>query len=198
MREPAITYPFWLGGRDTSSCGPPAFQLTCNSSASGAFLSGSYIRVLDIDYDSRSLVAVHTLLAADADCTIFFIASCAFAITDRFRISPTNRELYVPCSGNSSRNFAYLGGIYGMSRPPANDGRCELAVFLVLGSEAQGATAASYRRLIKDGFRLEWWEPVGDCNACRASGGQPVPVRCQHGGSRVPLLGRQPASVDLR
>jgi hypothetical protein len=185
-----ITYPFWLGGldRDTSSCGPPAFQLTCSSSASGAFLSSSYYNVLHIYYGRRSLVAVHALLAADTGCRILFNMSSAFAITDRFRISASNRELYVlsrcdgtppppgavpvtNCSGNGTRNFAYLGGSYGTARPPANDGRCELTELLVLGSEAEGATSASYRRLIRGGFRLEW-EPVGDCNACTASGGR--------------------------
>ncbi|TVU22027.1 hypothetical protein EJB05_31703, partial [Eragrostis curvula] len=44
-----IAYPFWLAGKDNSSCGPPSFQLTCNSSAAGAFLSGSYIKILIID-----------------------------------------------------------------------------------------------------------------------------------------------------
>ncbi|TVU22033.1 hypothetical protein EJB05_31709, partial [Eragrostis curvula] len=183
-----ITYPFWLAGRDASSCGPPSFQLTCNTSTAGAFMSGSYIKVLDIDYGSRSLVAVHALLAADAACSILFNVSSAFAITDRFRISDSNRNLYVMsqcdgtlppagavpvtnCSGNSSRNFVLLGGSYGSDMPPANDGGCELTVFLVLGSEAAGATAASYRRLIKAGFQLEW-DPVGDCSACSASGGR--------------------------
>ncbi|CAO2204771.1 unnamed protein product [Urochloa humidicola] len=188
-----ITYPFSLAGRDTTSCGPPAFQLKCNDSAStgGAFLGRtSYMRILGIDYGSRSLVAVHVLVAADAACTVIFNVSSAFAITERFAISPSNRELYVMskcggtpplsppgavpvtnCSGNSSRTFAYLGGGYGTGSPPANDGRCELAVFPVLGSEAEGATASDYRRLIRSGFRLEW-EPVGDCNACKASGGR--------------------------
>ncbi|CAL4977683.1 unnamed protein product [Urochloa decumbens] len=185
-----ITYPFSLAGRDTS-CGPPAFQLKCNNSASdGAFLGRtSYMRVLGIDYGSRSLVAVHVLVAADAACTVIFNVSSAFAITDRFTISPSNRELYVMskcggtlppagavavtncANGNSSRTFAYLGGGYGTGTPPANDGRCELAVFPVLGSEAEGSTASDYRRLIRSGFKLEW-EPVGDCNACRASGGR--------------------------
>ncbi|KAM0868173.1 hypothetical protein ACQ4PT_041485 [Festuca glaucescens] len=66
-----LAYPFWLAGQgqDVSSCGPPAFRLTCNGSASaGAFLSSSYMRVLGIDYGNRSLVAVHALLAADAAC----------------------------------------------------------------------------------------------------------------------------------
>lgn len=185
-----ITYPFYLAGQDTSSCGPPAFQLTCNNSDSGpgAFLRSSYIRVLDIDYGNRSLVGVHVLLAEDAACSIMFNVSSAFAITDRFTISPSNRELYVMsncggtlppagavpvtnCSGNSSRNFVYLGGGYGTGSPPANDGHCELAVFPGLESEAEGATAASYRRLIRSRF-LVVWEPVGDCNACTASGGR--------------------------
>ncbi|KAF8705069.1 hypothetical protein HU200_031331 [Digitaria exilis] len=107
-----------------------------------------------------------------------FNVSSAFAITDRFTISASNRELYVMskcggtlppagavpvtnCSGNSSHAFAYLGGGYGTGSPPANGGHCELAVFPVLG----------YRRLIRSGFLLEW-EPVGDCNACTASGGR--------------------------
>jgi len=189
----SITYPFSLGRRgDASSCGSPAFQLTCDSAESGAFLGvSSYMRVLDIDYGNRSLVAVHVLVAADAACTVIFNVSSAFAISDRFRISANNRELYVmsKCRGtpsppppgavpvtncssnNSSGTFVYLGGGYGTGQPPANDRGCELAMFPVLGSEAEGATADSYRRLIRAGFRLEW-EPVGDCDACRASGGQ--------------------------
>ncbi|GJN05876.1 hypothetical protein PR202_ga23546 [Eleusine coracana subsp. coracana] len=138
----------------------------------------------------------HRLRAGDAACTILFNVSSAFDITDRFKISPSNRELYVlskcingmmpppgavtvtSCSGNSSSNFVYLGGSYGMGQPPANDGRCELSELLVLGSEAEGATSASYRRLIRGGFRLEW-EPVGDCNTCRARGGQ----QCRYDGN---------------
>ncbi|CAL4951321.1 unnamed protein product [Urochloa decumbens] len=186
-----ITYPFSLADRDTPSCGPPGFQLTCNNSASGgAFLARSYISVLSIDYGSRSLVALHNLVATDLGCAAVFNMSTALAISDRFTISASNRELYfmakcaappplagvapvTNCSGNgnSSRTFVYLGGGYGTGQPPANDGRCQLAVVPVLGSEAEGATAASYVRLIRAGFRLEW-EPVGDCNACRASGGR--------------------------
>lgn len=209
-----ITYPFWLGGRDQSSCGPPAFQLTCNNSVSGAFLSSSYIKVLDFDYGSRSLVAVHALLAADAACTVIFNVSSAFAITDRFRISRSNRELYVlsrckerhpppgsvpviNCSRNSSGMFAYLGGSYGTGQPPANDGDCEMAVFPVLGSEPADMTAANYRRLIKGGFLLEW-EPVGDCNACRTSGGRcrydastaTFACLCSDGGLRASACGK--------
>uniref|UniRef100_A0ACD5VKQ1 Uncharacterized protein n=1 Tax=Avena sativa TaxID=4498 RepID=A0ACD5VKQ1_AVESA len=186
-----LAYPFWLAtSQDGSSCGPPAFRLTCNDSvSSGVFLSNSYIKVLSIDYDSRSLVAVHALLAADTACTVTFNVSSAFAITDRFSISQTNRELYVlsrckerrpppsavpvtNCSANSSGMYVYLGGNYGTGQPPENEGSCELAVFPVLGSEpAADMTAANYRRLIQGGFLLEW-EPVGDCNACSASGGQ--------------------------
>ena len=124
-----LTYPFWLAGQgqDVSSCGPPAFRLTCNDSASsGAFLSNSYIKVLSIDYGNRSLVAVHALLAADEACSIMFNVSSAFAITDSFSISQSNRELYalssckerlpppgaVPvtnCSDNSTGMYVYLG-----------------------------------------------------------------------------------------
>nr|TKW13316.1 hypothetical protein SEVIR_5G092200v2 [Setaria viridis] len=163
-----ITYPFSLAGRDTT----PSWLLR-----PAGIPAHSYMRVLGINYGSRSLVAVHVLVADAAACTVIFNVSSAFEITDRFTISPSNRELYVmsKCGGTlpppgtvpvtnfnattTTPKFAYLGGGYGTGAPPANDGRCELAVFPVLG----------YRRLIRAGFRLEW-KPVGDCNACRASG----------------------------
>ncbi|EEC69892.1 hypothetical protein OsI_00294 [Oryza sativa Indica Group] len=190
-----ITYPFWLGSQDQSSCGPPSFRLTCNDRASGPFLRNSYIKVLGFDYGRRSLVAVHALLAADAACTVMFNVSSAFAITDRFSISQSNRELYVlsrcrerlpppdavpvtNCRANSSGMYAYLGGSYGTGQTPVNNGGCELSVFLVLGSSNDAdMTAANYRQLIAGGFLLEW-EPVGDCNACTASGG-----RCRYDAS---------------
>ncbi|XP_044355067.1 LEAF RUST 10 DISEASE-RESISTANCEUS RECEPTOR-LIKE PROTEIN KINASE-like 2.1 [Triticum aestivum] len=183
-----LAYPFWLAGQDRFSCGPPAFQLTCNDSAAGAFVGTSYMKVLDIDYGNRSLVVVHVLVAADVACNILFNVSSAFAITDRFSISRRNRELYVlysckerrpppgaapvtNCSPNTRGMYVYLGGNYGMGQPPANEGSCETAIFPVLGAEPAGMTAANYRQLIKGGFLLEW-EPVGDCNACKASGGR--------------------------
>ncbi|XP_052136953.1 LEAF RUST 10 DISEASE-RESISTANCE LOCUS RECEPTOR-LIKE PROTEIN KINASE-like 2.5 [Oryza glaberrima] len=190
-----ITYPFWLGSQDQSSCGPPSFRLTCNDRASGPFLRNSYIKVLGFDYGRRSLVAVHALLAADAACTVMFNVSSAFAIADRFSISQSNRELYVlsrcrerlpppdavpvtNCRANSSGMYAYLGGSYGTGQTPVNNGGCELSVFVVLGSSnAADMTAANYRRLIAGGFLLEW-EPVGDCNACTTSGG-----RCRYDAS---------------
>uniref|UniRef100_A0A0D9Y2X9 non-specific serine/threonine protein kinase n=1 Tax=Oryza glumipatula TaxID=40148 RepID=A0A0D9Y2X9_9ORYZ len=190
-----ITYPFWLGSQDQSSCGPPSFRLTCNDRASGPFLRNSYIKVLGFDYGRRSLVAVHALLAADAACTVMFNVSSAFAIADRFSISQSNRELYVlsrcrerlpppdavpvtNCRANSSGMYAYLGGSYGTGQTPVNNGGCELSVFLVLGSSnAADMTAANYRRLKAGGFLLEW-EPVGDCNACTTSGG-----RCRYDAS---------------
>ncbi|TVU22031.1 hypothetical protein EJB05_31707, partial [Eragrostis curvula] len=175
--------------RDTDDLEMPPKPFLCSPLQSTNVSSCTSVVVLDIDYGSRSLVAVHALLAAGEACGLLFNMSSALAIMDRFRISPSNRELYVMfncdgtlpspapgavpvtnCSGNTS-NFVYLGGSYGTGQPPANDGRCELAELLVLGSEAAGATAASYRRLIKAGFRLEWG-PVGDCQSCRSSGGR--------------------------
>ncbi|XP_048548254.1 uncharacterized protein LOC125527782, partial [Triticum urartu] len=130
----------------------------------------------------------HVLVAADVACNILFNVSSAFAITDRFSISRRNRELYVlysckerrpppgaapvtNCSPNTRGMYVYLGGNYGMGQPPANEGSSETAIFPVLGAAPAGMTAANYRQLIKGGFLLEW-EPVGDCNACKASGGR--------------------------
>ncbi|VAH71794.1 unnamed protein product [Triticum turgidum subsp. durum] len=117
-----------------------------------------------------------------------FNVSSAFAITDRFSISRRNRELYVlssckerrpppgavpvtNCRDNSSGMYVYLGGIYGTGQPPVNEGSCDTSIFPVLGAEPAGMTAANYRQLIKGGFLLEW-DPVGDCNVCKASGGR--------------------------
>ena len=117
-----------------------------------------------------------------------FNVSSAFAITDRFSISRRNRELYVlssckerrpppgavpvtNCTDNSSGMYVYLGGIYGTGQPPVNEGSCDTSIFPVLGAEPAGMTAGNYRQLIKGGVLLEW-EPVGDCNVCKASGGR--------------------------
>lgn len=217
-----LAYPFWLaGGQEDQqpSCGPPAFQLTCHNNGS-AFLRTSYMKVLNVDYGSRSLVAVHALLAADAACTVMFNVSSAFAITDRYRISRSNRELYVlsrcrerrpppgavpvaNCSATSSGMYAYLGGRYGTAQPPANEGSCEISMFPVIASEA--TTAENYRRLIKGGFLLEW-EPVGDCKACTASGGRcrydsstaAFVCLCSDGGLRASTCGNLlPACLDM-
>jgi hypothetical protein len=153
------------------------------------------MKVLSIDYGNRSFVAIHALLATDAACSVMFNLSSAFAITDMFSISRSNRELYVlssckerrpppdavaitDCSTNSSGMYVYLGGSYGTGQTPANGGGCEISMLPVLGlGLAADMTANNYRLLIKGGFLLEW-EPVGDCDACRASGG-----RCRYDAS---------------
>ncbi|WVZ72157.1 hypothetical protein U9M48_020664 [Paspalum notatum var. saurae] len=62
----SIRYPFWLRGHQPSYCGYPSFGIACDpTGASAPSLNDSYLRVLDIHYGNRSVVAFHTNLADD-------------------------------------------------------------------------------------------------------------------------------------
>ncbi|XP_037416432.1 LEAF RUST 10 DISEASE-RESISTANCE LOCUS RECEPTOR-LIKE PROTEIN KINASE-like 2.1 [Triticum dicoccoides] len=93
------------------------------------------------------------------------------AVCCKERRPPPGAVPVTNCWDNSSGMYVYLGGIYGTGQPPVNEGSCDTSIFPVLGAEPAGMTAANYRQLIKGGFLLEW-EPVGDCNVCKASGGR--------------------------
>jgi hypothetical protein len=189
-----LRYPFWLGsGNQTlSPCGHPAFEVWCNDDGgSVASLKGSSIHVLGVDYANNSFVCSHTRIASGDNgvCSTDFNMSVSIALSP-FTISPRNRALCFlsKCDGpapsgpgfvNATSNcsapiYAYLGGTYYWDRPPAiATGRCEYSYIPVLGREAAAMTAANYRRLLKDGFLMEWEAAgVGDCAACNASGGQ--------------------------
>ena len=188
-----LRYPFWLGsGNQTSSpCGHQAFEVWCGDGGREASLRGSSIHVLAIDYANTSFVASHSRVAAGDDgvCRTDFNMSVSIALSP-FTISTQNRALCFlsKCDGpapsgpgfvNATSNcsapiYAYLGGTYYWDRPPAiATGRCEYSYIPVLGREAAAMTAANYRRLLKDGFLMEWEAAgVGDCAACNASGGQ--------------------------
>ena len=89
------------------------------------------------------------------------------------RHGPEYANATANCS--STPSYAYLGGDYYWDRPPAPIAtwRCQNAYMPVLGSEAAVMTAATYSRLLKDGFVLDWEVAgVGDCRTCNASGGQ--------------------------
>ncbi|XP_062193870.1 LEAF RUST 10 DISEASE-RESISTANCE LOCUS RECEPTOR-LIKE PROTEIN KINASE-like 2.5 isoform X3 [Phragmites australis] len=82
---------------------------------------------------------------------------------------------YVNVTSNCSTPiFAYLGGSYYWdSPPPIATGRCSYTYMPVLRAEAAVMTAASYTRLLKDGFVLEWeTDTIGNCAACIATGGE--------------------------
>lgn len=197
-----IRYPFWLGAPGQSppdpACGHPSFELWCNGNGASASASmrGSAINVLRIDYNASSFVASHARIAAGDDgvCRADFNMSSSLALSP-FKTSPTNRALcflrdcvngteptgigsrYVNATSSCSGGpiYAYLGGSYDRDTPPAiHTGSCRYTYLPVLGTEAEGVTAADYGRLLKSGFMLEWaGTGVGaDCPGCVASGGQ--------------------------
>ncbi|CAO2204773.1 unnamed protein product [Urochloa humidicola] len=183
----SIRYPFWLRGRQPSSCGYPSFGIDCDDPAGRAppLLNDSYLRVLDIHYGNSSLVAFHTNLAAK------FNMSAAIALS-LLTISRANWELYLcgncarrlpaewlpmNCSTGSGAGapwFVYLSHHdepgRGADQEIAAAGCQYSAVPVMPGSELRAP--GDYGRLVRRGFLLEWKVP-GDCAACEAeaSGG---------------------------
>jgi len=162
-------------------------------------------------------VASHSRVAAGDDgvCRTDFNMSVSIALSP-FTISTRNRALCFlsKCNGpapsrprfvNATSNcsapiYAYLGGTYYWDRPPAiATGRCEYSYIPVLGREAAAMTAANYRRLLKDGFLVEWEAAgVGDCRMQRER--RAVPVQQHRSGVTVPLPRRRArgGGVDMR
>ncbi|XP_062233394.1 LEAF RUST 10 DISEASE-RESISTANCE LOCUS RECEPTOR-LIKE PROTEIN KINASE-like 2.1 [Phragmites australis] len=174
----------------SSSCGHPAFQILCSDDGSVAALRSSAIHVLGIDYANNSFIVSHTRVSAvNGVCRTDFNMSSSIALSP-FTISRRNRALcflyncngtephgrgYVNVTSNCSTPiFAYLGGSYYWdSPPPIATGRCSYTYMPVLRAEAAVMTAASYTRLLKDGFVLEWeTDTIGNCAACIATGGE--------------------------
>ncbi|XP_025815864.1 LEAF RUST 10 DISEASE-RESISTANCE LOCUS RECEPTOR-LIKE PROTEIN KINASE-like 2.7 isoform X3 [Panicum hallii] len=182
-----ITYPFWVEEPGRPPCGPPAFQLKCNSS--GAFLSRSSYqayRVESIFPKNRSLHVVdfNLPLATGCPAPIFNVS----IVSRPLFFSKANKELLflgkctesqpepsagfhsLPCDSSSfvrlgdGRNFSsshVQGGI-----PPS----CFFAFVPVL--VAPQGNGAEYIASLRKGFLLEWTEVPGNCPGCIASGGE--------------------------
>ncbi|GJN37547.1 hypothetical protein PR202_gb26518 [Eleusine coracana subsp. coracana] len=194
-----ISYPFWLdepGGG--SRCGPPPFQVKCNSS--GAFLSFSSFeafRVVSIFPHNSSFHVVDDNLPLETGCPApFFNISLGIGVGSGmgpFDISTTNYELLflssctepppvvppgfrsLPCSGNLS--FVSQGGERKYGSHLDQDGippSCVLSVVPTLGNGDDHITR------MKDGFLLKWIGLSMDCPTCIASGGE-----CMYGNNGV-------------
>ncbi|XP_039846571.1 LEAF RUST 10 DISEASE-RESISTANCE LOCUS RECEPTOR-LIKE PROTEIN KINASE-like 2.4 isoform X3 [Panicum virgatum] len=185
----SITYPFWVEEPGRPPCGPPAFNLKCNSS--GAFLSSSIYqayRVESIFPKNRSLHVVDINLPLATGCPAP-ISNVSFIARPLF-FSKANRELLflgkctesqpepsagfhsLPCDSSSfvrladGRNFSsshVQGGI-----PPS----CFFAFAPVLVPPR--GNGDEYLASLRKGFLLEWTEVPGDCPECMASGGECV------------------------
>ncbi|XP_051221045.1 LEAF RUST 10 DISEASE-RESISTANCEUS RECEPTOR-LIKE PROTEIN KINASE-like 1.2 [Lolium perenne] len=194
-----IKYPFWLIGRHTSSCGFPTFGVTCSDDPTGATpptLSGSYLRLIDIRYGDRTVVAFHARLASGGACRAMrFNVSTSLALS-QLAVSAANWELFfranctrappppaealrLDCPGAGTWSVyagrRYQPGDGGIApaappAPPAEPAGCSHTVVPVLpGSELR--TWDDYPGIVGRGFMLEWTVP-GDCAACNATGGR--------------------------
>ncbi|XBI24085.1 hypothetical protein VPH35_049215 [Triticum aestivum] len=186
-----ITYPFWLRGHHEPSCGYPTFGVTCDdpTGATAPTLSESYLRLLDISYGNRSVVAYHSNLVSGSDdpCRstrynvssslalsplavsganweLFFCNNCSRAPP------PPAGSLWLPnnCSGTVTGTWSvHIGRRY--EARPAGPAECMYSVVPVLpGSELRAWD--DYAGIVRRGFLLEWTVP-GDCAACTATGG---------------------------
>jgi len=187
-----ITYPFWLEEPGRPPCGPPSFQLKCNSS--GVFLTKSVYQayqVLSIFPNNNSFHVVdHNLpLATGCPAPTMNIS----LLSPAFVFSKTNKELLflgkctgfppaesagfhsLPCDNSSfvrlgdGRNFSSHGIQGGI--PPG----CLFTVVPFLGSPDENGD--HYIANMKNGFLVEWRAVPDDCPKCMASGGE-----CTYGG----------------
>uniref|UniRef100_K3XPZ1 Wall-associated receptor kinase galacturonan-binding domain-containing protein n=1 Tax=Setaria italica TaxID=4555 RepID=K3XPZ1_SETIT len=185
-----ITYPFWLEERDRPPCGPPAFQLKCNSS--GAFMVKSVYqayRVVSIFAENQSLHVVDINLPLDTGCPaptfnvslvprplafskankeLLFLSKCTAGSQPEdstgFHSLPCDRSAFVRLG--DGRNFSrshIQGGI-----PPG----CFFAFVPIL--EVPNGNGDEYVVSLKKGFLLEWTTVPGHCPDCMESGGECV------------------------
>ncbi|CAO2204775.1 unnamed protein product [Urochloa humidicola] len=184
-----ITYPFWLEEPGRPPCGPPAFQLKCNSS--GAFMVKSIYqayKVISIFPDNQSLHVVdinlplatgcpaptfnvsivpQPLVFSKANKQLLFLGKCT-----KFKPEASTGFYSLPCDNSSflrladGRNFS-SSHIQG-SVPQG----CFFAFVPVL--VAPDGNGDEYIESMKNGFLLEWTGVPGDCPGCMASGGECV------------------------
>nr|CAB3472303.1 unnamed protein product [Digitaria exilis] len=184
-----ISYPFSLGGKQPLHCGFPAFTLICDDRSGHAYLNRTFrenlYRVDNISYANRSLVvAVETTFAGDATCPIpDFNVSAGLSLFP-VNISATNKNLVfvyncqVPQSMRLQRPCANqtMGAyIAGSGEPPwvSRPNNCSTVTVPVRGSElGVEPIPESYKRLITNGFLLEWWTPEDCDHACTERGGE--------------------------
>ncbi|CAO2160982.1 unnamed protein product [Urochloa humidicola] len=184
-----ITYPFWLEEPSRPPCGPPAFQLKCNSS--GAFLVKSIYQayqVISIFPENRSLHVVDANLPLATGCPaptfnvsivppplvfskankqLLFLGKCTKSWPEAstgFYSLPCDNSSFVRLADGWNFSSSYVqGGI-----PPG----CFFAFVPVL--VAPDGNGDEYIGSMKNGFLLEWTGVPGDCPGCMASGGECV------------------------
>ncbi|KAL6627482.1 hypothetical protein ACP70R_031208 [Stipagrostis hirtigluma subsp. patula] len=190
-----IRYPFSLSGSQPQYCGYEVFDLRCDAAAGRAYLSRTFrdrlYRVQEINYETSSLVvAVEATFAGDATCHVPDFNVSASLAPFPLNVSATNKNLVFvynctlrppearallspPCANHTMG--AYISGqLDGEgSAPPWVPGNCSSVHVPVRPPGVVGGEEAGreYRRLIDDGFVLEWLT-LGDCDGCKRRGGE--------------------------
>ncbi|PUZ57936.1 hypothetical protein GQ55_5G469700 [Panicum hallii var. hallii] len=191
----SITYPFSLSGVQPLYCGFPAFELTC-ADAGRAYLARTFrerlYRVLNISYGSNSFVMavdVDTSYAGDERCHIpdFNVSSGLYLLPVNVTAAananltfvynctlPHNASVLLqpPCARPTIG--AYIPDGEG-NAPPGVPRSCSSVSVPVRRSSFHNASeepAREYRRLIDEGFVLEWPPTAAECGACTRRGGE--------------------------
>ncbi|XP_020153071.2 LEAF RUST 10 DISEASE-RESISTANCEUS RECEPTOR-LIKE PROTEIN KINASE-like 1.2 [Aegilops tauschii subsp. strangulata] len=183
-----IAYPFWLAGTHLPECGYRAYQVSCDGNGTASLKNSLWTyQIREINYgDDNGTFQITNAQLTDGTCDIELRVNASADLgLAPFSISAANRQLFflynctdqqapptwahVNCA-NGSRNdsFAVLAGGY---KPEDKwgplPGNCTVSMMPVLGYP--GAAGKDYRRLMKDGFLLEY--TVDDCAGCVDSGG---------------------------
>ena len=192
----SITYPFSLSGVQPLYCGFPAFELTCAADAGRAYLARTFrdrlYRVLSIYYESNSFV-----MAVDVDSSYVGDERCHipdFNVSSGLSLLPVN----VSAAANTNLTFVYnctlprnasvllrpqctrpTIGAYvpdGEGKaPPEVPRNCSSVSVPVRRSSFRNASeepAHEYRRLIDEGFVVEWPSTTAECGACKGRRGE--------------------------
>ncbi|XP_040376884.1 LEAF RUST 10 DISEASE-RESISTANCE LOCUS RECEPTOR-LIKE PROTEIN KINASE-like 1.2 [Oryza brachyantha] len=187
-----IRYPFSLTGVQPLYCGYPVLDLTCDNGT--AFLKKTFrdhlYRVDNIFYKNSSLVAaIETTFAGDSACSVPDFNVTSSLSPYPFIIGSTSKYLNFiyncsvfegvrnqqPC-GNHTMGV-YISDQWNSTPPSGVPGNCSSVSVPVRGYHHAGMEPVKlqYEQLIRDGFVLEWMNPlIGDqeCESCRQMGGE--------------------------
>ncbi|KAB1205597.1 hypothetical protein CJ030_MR7G017769 [Morella rubra] len=184
---PNISYPFYVFGTGEDNCGLPGFGIGCNQSkpiyetstgqyvirdifyenqtfrlVNGEFADGScFARLHNFTFDRSSLQFTRN----HADLLFFYHCNASFSIG--------YEKSVVACASNATlRSFVVLVNDVRHFNESTSD--CE--AFVAAPVELEGGYCnqtignVDYRKLLKNGFTLEW--SGFDCVACQRSGGR--------------------------
>ncbi|XP_048327206.2 LEAF RUST 10 DISEASE-RESISTANCE LOCUS RECEPTOR-LIKE PROTEIN KINASE-like 2.1 [Ziziphus jujuba] len=190
-----ISYPFW-GSDRPEQCGHPKFELSCVDGVTEISINTEAYRVLEMNQDTRTLLAVRADYFGDVcktelrnatllDTTVFNYTADTQPLTLFYTCDSPNGTSILPhfnCSESGGSNTVNFYSVENLSGTPGNIpselGRCEGSVVLNV-SQTQATTlrnlaTASNETLIKAvvdaGFSLVWNANDSLCDGCVSNG----------------------------